>query len=47
MFHVNLLQIHSAVPEITAENPVLSVVTLTFDLDIQTHLSEGPNTSSL
>ena len=25
----------------------LSLVTLTFDLDIQTHLSEGPNTSSL
>ena len=26
---------------------VLSLVTLNFDLDIQTRLSEGPNTSSL
>jgi len=26
---------------------VLSLVTLTFDLDLQTHPSEGPNTSSL
>jgi len=27
--------------------PALSLVTLTFDLDIHTPLSEGPNTSSL
>jgi len=27
--------------------PVLSLVTLTFDLNIQTRPSEGPNTSSL
>jgi len=26
--------------------PFLSLVTLAFDLDIQTHLSGGPNTSS-
>ena len=29
------------------KNPFLSVVTLTFDLDLQTHPSEGPNTSRL
>jgi len=31
----------------TAVFPVLSLVTLTFDLDIQTRPSKGPNVSSL
>jgi len=32
---------------ISAENPFLSLVTLTFDLNIQALSSEGPNTSFL
>jgi len=30
-----------------AKKPFLSLVTLTFDLDLQTRMSEGPNTPSV
>jgi len=50
--HCNALHAaDGAIPSIPgvmgAPKPVLSPVTLTFDLDIETCLSEGPNTSFL
>jgi len=45
--HVNLLQIRSAVPKISAKNLHFFSMALTFDLDLQTHPSEGTNRSSL
>jgi len=47
VFRVNLSQISSEIPKISTESPFLYLITFTFHLDIQTHPSEKPNTSSL
>ena len=50
VLHVNLSEISSAIPEISAENAVFCPCwpwPLPIDLDIQTRPSEGSNTSSV